>query len=112
MTPPAQRRIEELVSRVLRIGVLTSSALILLGFVIYLTVIVGRPHAAAPNLQVGLLASDIVRLGLLVLILTPVMRVAVAAVAYAHVKDKGMTVVATTVLVFLALAFAVGLYIH
>jgi uncharacterized membrane protein len=110
MMPTTERRIEKLVSGILRVGVTISASVIALGFAVYLISAALQP-AKNPlySTQASPLATGLITIGLFLLILTPVSRVAVAAVAYAHAKDKGMTIVATIVLAMLALSFAVGL---
>lgn len=88
------------ISRVLRIGVTLSAALIGVGFISSFLVgwegsLTGAaPGAVAPTaftqLRTGLLALRpiaITQLGLLILIATPVMRVAVSVIGFARERD-------------------------
>ena len=98
---PEPVRFRLIVSYVLLIGVLISAALIAVGFVLALAVgwqtsLLG---SAAPNggtadfgrILRGLLAltpTAIVQLGLVVLVLTPVVRVATSLIAFAIERDR------------------------
>ena len=114
---------ERTISNVLRGGVLASALLIAAGIVMALAGIGGiqPPGPTGPPLAVPLTqASDIlaglasldgrayVALGLLVLIGTPVMRVAAALVAFAMARDWRFVAIAGSVLAVLILAFIVG----
>lgn len=121
------RKTELLISNLLRGGVLLSIALIIFGTVItfihhpgYLTDsgqleglrdgANGFPESFGGIVR-GLGAFEgraIVMLGLLVLIATPVMRVAVSILAFFHAGDRAFTVITTIVLALLLLALALG----
>lgn len=123
----AARRIERVISNLLRLGVLTSLSIVLLGTILtflrhplYLSspaeferLVQGGvvyPHTPRQILA-GLLAlegSAVVALGLLVLIATPVLRVAVSIPAFAAQKDRTYVVITSVVLVVLLTSFLLG----
>lgn len=121
------RRVELLISNLLRAGVLASLALILFGttlsFVhhpIYVTSPgalrhLTQPGAAFPHTSHDVIAGvqawrgqAIVTLGLLVLIATPVLRVAISVLAFVYQRDRTFTFITLTVLVILLLSFVLG----
>jgi uncharacterized membrane protein len=126
-TDAAALRMELVISYLLRGGVILSVALIMLGVVVmfvrhpdYLTskaeldrlVSPGAafPHALA-DVATGLgefRGRTIVTLGLLVLIATPVLRVAASVVLFAIQKDWTYTLITATVLSLLLLSLALG----
>jgi uncharacterized membrane protein len=113
------KRLENLIGQLLRAGVLLSAGLVTVGGIFYLL----RNHAARPDFhnfvkggpQIttvhGILLSAAhldsqgwMQLGLILLILTPVARVAMAVVGFALEKDRLYTVVSLIVLTILALS--------
>lgn len=121
------RRTELLISRMLRIGVLTSLSLVVAGTVLtfarnpsYLSDrravdTLTAPTATFPHTPgdvvtgLGHLQGDaLVTLGLLVLIATPVLRVAVSIAGFAHQRDRTFVVITSVVLGLLLLSFALG----
>ena len=131
--PPAGiRRLEAAVTVVLRVGVTVSSAVLVLGTVITVvaastsaearrTVGALRHGAAHPGgLNIARSLGDvfhgvvhgngpaIVMVGVLLLILTPITRVAVSLVVYAMERDTTFVVITATVLVLLIASFALG----
>jgi uncharacterized membrane protein len=120
-------KLELVVSRVLRIGVLTSFALVVAGM---LMTFAQAPSAGSPGALPFLangtiltpppalsnLPRDLVHfsgpawvaLGLLVLILTPVARVAVSAVGFALQKDRIYVGITLAVLAVLIASFLMG----
>jgi uncharacterized membrane protein len=120
-------RAERLISTVLRVGVIASLTTILLGTVIafvhhpeYITsprqlVHLSRPSDGFPHtlrdVFTGLLSlrgQAIVVLGLLMLIATPVARVAVSILLFLEEGDLTYLAITSTVLVLLLLSFFVG----
>lgn len=114
------RQAEVVVSHVLRWGVILSAAIIALGVVLfyaqYLTGHVSTaqaqafPHTLAAEiaaLQAGQ-AVGVIVLGLLLLLLTPVMRVAVSIVVFAIEHDWLYTVITLIVLIILFISFFSG----
>jgi len=120
-------RTEIIISAVLRTGVLASFLLIVAGMIIsfihhheylsspaellYLT----HPGAAFPHtlrdVFTGLhemRGQAVVTAGLLLLIVTPVMRVAVSIIIFLHKKDWVFTLITTVVLCLLLASFALG----
>jgi uncharacterized membrane protein len=124
---PRMRQLELLISRLLRAGVITSVALIVIGTIItfaqhpdyvsssaVLDCSVG-PGAPFPHEFDALLASlrqlrgeAIVTLGLLILMATPVMRVAVSALAFIQHRDRTYALITAAVLCLLLLSLVLG----
>jgi uncharacterized membrane protein len=120
-------RAERLISTVLRVGVLASLATILLGTVIafahhpeYITsprelLHLSRPSESFPHTLrsvliglAGLRGQAIVVLGLLMLIATPVVRVAVSILLFLEEGDMTYVAITSTVLALLVLSFIIG----
>jgi uncharacterized membrane protein len=120
-------RVELAISNLLRIGVAASVAVIILGTVIsfvhhpgYLQSAVDLPALTAPGKAVPNTLHDtiegigqlhgqaIVTLGLLMLIATPVLRVAVSIIAFMVQKDRVFMVITAVVLGLLLLSFVLG----
>jgi uncharacterized membrane protein len=125
MTRPGQ--LELLISRVLRVGIISSMAIILAGtllsFVHHREYVTSpaelerltRPGAAVPQTLhgvwigvLGLRGQSIVTLGLLLLILPPVLRVATSVLWFAAERDRTYLAITTVVLVLLLLSFVLG----
>ncbi len=121
------RRLELLISRLLRVGVIASVALVVIGTILtfvqhpdyvsssaVLDSAVG-PGATFPHELDALLASmrqlrgeAIVTLGLLVLIATPVMRVAFSVLAFVQHRDRTYALITAAVLCLLLLSLVLG----
>ncbi len=120
------RRVELAISLLLRIGVLSSLAIVVAGAVVsfarhpqyvrshtelrHLTHSATFPHTMRQmwdGLKQGRGQSMIV-LGLLLLIATPVMRVAVSILAFVYQRDWRFVVITTIVLTLLILSFVLG----
>ena len=121
------RRMELVISALLRAGVSISLGVILLGTLIsffhhpeYLTSTtelqrLTRPGAAVPQTVGGVVAGvgalhgpSIVALGLLLLMATPVLRVAVSIVGFALERDRLYVLITSTVLGLLILSLLLG----
>lgn len=136
LSPPAgvadkMRRVEWLVSVLLRTGVTVSLALIVAGMTLAfihhreyvfshaeLVRLTGPgadfPHSVAA-VEAGVRQGRgraFIMAGLLVLIATPVMRVAVSIVGFAYQKDRTFVVITSIVLALLLLSFLVGKVEH
>jgi uncharacterized membrane protein len=110
------RQAEILISRVLRGGVILSAVIIgigLLGVLLH----PGNQASSLPALDSlgavwrGLLAGDplaVIMVGLLVLLATPVLRVAVSVVAFALEGDFRYVAITCLVLLILLVSFALG----
>lgn len=113
------RQAELLIAYVLRGGVLLSAAVILLGVLLY------AAGAAAPvgaigsspapstfgAVLAGVARGDgraVIELGLLILLATPVLRVAVSVVTFALERDWRYVAITATVLAILVLSFVLG----
>ncbi|HET6381810.1 MAG TPA: DUF1634 domain-containing protein [Armatimonadota bacterium] len=124
---------ELIISRLLRVGVYTSSAVILAGLLMMIftrstgyspmgayhlqSLLRYHPHhpeefpVSAPAVVSGALALKpfaIIMLGVLLLIATPVFRVAVSLVAFAFEKDRAYVWITLYVLVVLIISFLLG----
>lgn len=129
-TPDAERRVsrtENLISLVLRIGVLASLLCVMTGTVIsfihhpeYLSSSVALHHLTQPGAAFPRTLHDvflgvrdvrgqaIVVVGLLLLIMTPVMRVAVSVLIFHHQRDRMFTLITAIVLCLLLASFVLG----
>jgi uncharacterized membrane protein len=108
-------RLEATVSFVLKVGTYAGIALIVLG--VALMVVDGRsPLDAAPSLELGRLPADLVALhpsaflwlGVLLVLATPPARVLTALIGYLRGTEREMAVVATLILVVIALGVVAG----
>jgi uncharacterized membrane protein len=114
------RQAELIISHVLRGGVLLSATIILAGVVLFYartlaaggrsTDVSAFPHTL-PSVGQGLAHADplaMIVLGLLVLLATPVVRVAVSIVAFLLERDWRYVVITSLVLLILLLSFVLG----
>lgn len=121
------RRVELLISNVLRTGVTISLALILLGTLVTFvrhpdysqtTAALDRlthprePQPSTPGQVLGRIAQlrgqGIVTLGLLVLLLTPIARVAISVPAFVFQGDRVFVAITSTVLAVLLISLFLG----
>jgi uncharacterized membrane protein len=113
------RRAELVISGVLRGGVLLSAGLITIGVIVYYVRYftgwgvasahtIPRSVGAALSAALGGHPTGIIALGLLVLLATPVVRVAVSIVAFALERDWTYVAITTVVLLILLLSFLTG----
>jgi uncharacterized membrane protein len=121
------RKVELLISNLLRVGVIVSLLIVTIGTIFsfahhhdYLNVskelpALTRPGAVFPHTIKSVIADllklrgrAIVMTGLLLLIATPVARVAVSIFAFIYQKDRVFVLVTTTVLILLLLSFFLG----
>ncbi|MBC8109263.1 MAG: DUF1634 domain-containing protein [Anaerolineae bacterium] len=124
-------RVEGVISTVLRVGVIISISVIFIGMIIsfarnpqavrdpqQLAVLTSKdapfPHSLKDvmNGVLALQGQAIMALGLLILIATPVMRVAVSIVAFARQRDTVYLAITSTVLALLILSFLLGRISH
>jgi len=111
------RRLETIIGRLLRAGVLLAAATVFTGAMLYLTQHHGEPAkyhtfvAGGADIRTvsGIVLSAshgdskaIIQLGLLLLVLTPIARVAVAGVGFLLERDRLYAVVSLIVLLILA----------
>jgi uncharacterized membrane protein len=109
------KRMETLVSNILRAGVLLSGALILFGLT--LTVVTGDTSCPNGNMDLDWLImgdpffapSHILFLGFLTLIATPVLRIAASIYVYMKLRDNVFTTITTIVLLVLVVSFTLGI---
>lgn len=113
------RRAELIISGVLHGGVLLSAGLIALGVILYYArYFADGGHAGAPEIPrtLGAVASglraldpvSVIATGLLVLLATPVARVAVSIVAFALERDRAYVIITSLVLLILLISFFSG----
>ena len=111
----AARGLEGRIARLLRVGTYAAVALVAVGVVLMLAH--GRsPLDAAPGLDIGRLAGDLLALrpegflwlGLLVVMATPASRVALALVGYARDGEREMLAVATLILLVILVGVVLG----
>ncbi len=121
------RKVEIIISTVLRVGVVTSLLVVVVGLVVsfvkhpaYRTssaIRVAVVHGANPyphtlgGIIVGLQHGDgtaIITFGLLLLLLTPIMRVAVSIFTFVYQRDRTFVVITSTVLAVLVTSFLLG----
>jgi uncharacterized membrane protein len=113
------KRLETIIGQLLRAGVLLAAAIVLVGGALYLaqhgstpvsyeTFVAGgenvRTIAGVLHSALHLQSEGLIQLGLLLLIATPVFRVAVAAVGFGLERDRLYTVVSLIVLSILVLS--------
>jgi uncharacterized membrane protein len=125
--PAVMKHIELLISRLLLAGVVISMATVLLGLLLmfvhhpdYLQSAADlqrltAPGAGLPNtlgdVAGGVLAGRgqaVVALGLLLLIATPILRVAVSMLGFALQRDRAFTLISAVVLLVLLISFLLG----
>ncbi|WP_019419375.1 DUF1634 domain-containing protein [Paenibacillus profundus] len=108
--------VEAAVSTFLRIGVLTSAAVIVTGLLLFLiTGQSGYPEQTYPTTVTGIVtglvegkAYAIMMAGLSLLILTPVFRVAVSIFVFLKEKDYLYVIITSLVFLILMISFALG----
>lgn len=108
--------VELTVSRLLRIGVVTAGLFIAFGLLLFLaTGESGYPDASSPTTVAGVAvgvagfkAYAFISLGLLLLILTPVFRVAVSILVFLKEGDKVYAGITALVLAILLISFVLG----
>ena len=119
----SDRALEVVVARLLQGGVLLAATIVTAGSLVSLLrhagdpthyrSFHGEPHALrrVDAIVAGALAGDgraVTQLGLLVLIATPVARVAVSILAFAYQRDWTFVVITSVVLAFLLTSFFLG----
>ena len=114
--PPPDPRLQQVVGSLLRFGVLLAAAVVLTGGVAYFArhggaipdyrVFRGQPDnlrnlAGIFSTAIALDERGVVQLGLVLLVATPIARVAIAGVAFAFERDRTYVLVALLVLALL-----------
>lgn len=117
------QKIDEIISKMLRVGVLTAAALVLLGGVMYLFQhpgpipdykhFHGEPVILRDPMRIFLgaihgRASEMIQLGLVVLILTPIARVFLCVVGFFSQRDRLYVAVSGLVLAVLLYSLVFG----
>jgi uncharacterized membrane protein len=124
---PGVRKVELIISTTLRVGVITSIVIVAVGVVVsfvhhpdYLRDRAELQRLTAPGAAFPHTLSDvtaglremrgqaIVAVGLLVLLITPVVRVAISVLAFLLERDHAFTIITVVVLVLLLLSFVLG----
>jgi uncharacterized membrane protein len=124
---PAVRKVELAISTTLRVGVITSIVIITAGMVVSFVhhpdyfrdradlQRLTAPGAAFPHTLCDVIAGvedmrgqAIVAVGLLVLLITPVVRVAISVLAFLFERDHAFTIITIIVLALLLLSFVLG----
>ncbi|KMT20885.1 DUF1634 domain-containing protein [Clostridium cylindrosporum] len=112
------RNAEELIVKLLRVGVIVSSILITIGFImLYVKGDTGYTNLYPKTfLEVfnGVINAEpyfIILLGLLILIITPVLRVFISIFVFLLEKDYIYVKITSLVLIILLSSFFVGLYV-
>ncbi|MNT15146.1 hypothetical protein D3C72_1501860 [compost metagenome] len=108
--------VELVISKMLRIGVVAAAAVIIIGLVQFLvTGVSGYPDQTYPlgfrAIWEGLLAMKsvaVIETGLLILILTPVLRVFVSLFVFWQEKDYRFVAITATVFIILIISFLLG----
>jgi len=107
--------LEGSIARLMRLGTYTAVALIFVGFVLLLAL--GRsPLDAAPAFDPATLTAELIALrpaailwlGILLVLVTPAARVALAVVGFARAGDRGMAVVSILILIVVVLGIILG----
>jgi uncharacterized membrane protein len=120
-TSEMDKRVDEIIGNLLRTGVLIAAAVVLVGGVLYL-IRFGSSHASYRLFQgeprnlrnvseifhsaLGLDPKGMIQFGMLLLIATPVARVAFAVFAFAYERD--WTYVLVTLIVLALLVYSIG----
>jgi uncharacterized membrane protein len=112
------RQTELIISNVLRGGVLLSAGIILVGVVMFYAQYFASGQSGVSAYPHSFLAVfsgvaqgnplSVIALGLLVLLITPVMRVAVSILAFGVERDWLYVVITTIVLIILLISFLLG----
>ena len=111
-------QVELIIGQILRIGVIVSATVIVLGIILMLIQgNGGYPNGVQPTgfkeILSGVLALRpfaVIMLGLFLLILTPTLRVAVSIYAFAVEKDHLYVWITTAVLIILIIASVIGYF--
>ncbi|MBC1500378.1 DUF1634 domain-containing protein [Listeria weihenstephanensis] len=110
-------QVELVVSSLLRIGVMLSAAIILIGMLLLMfTGTSGYPGTTYPTTLTAIFTGigelkpyAIIMFGLFCLILTPVLRVVVSLVTFLKEKDYLYVGITAIVLIILAISFIIGI---
>lgn len=120
MKSKEMKTIELVIGKILRIGVVISVTVMLLGLILFLwQQSGGYPHNRFPTspaaIYQGLLTLKpyaVMMLGIFLLILTPVLRVVVSIYAFWKEHDQLYVYITTTVLIILVVAMVGGYWIR
>lgn len=110
------QNVELFISKALRLGVIISAAIIILGLIMFIaTGKSGYPGSSFPtslleifNGLIMLKPYAVIMTGLLLLILTPIFRVGVSIIAFFKQKDYLYIIITAIVLVILVVSFVFG----
>lgn len=119
----ADHQVEEIVGDILRAGVMTSATVVLLGGILYLVcygaesphygIFLGEPSdlRTVSGIMLDALSlrrRGLIQLGLLMLLATPIVRVAFSAIAFALQRDRTYALVSLIVLATLLFSLSGG----
>ncbi|WP_125588308.1 DUF1634 domain-containing protein [Companilactobacillus jidongensis] len=109
------RQVELVIGKILRIGVITSAIVIMIGIIMYFINGGGGYTTGFPKRFVdifsGIVAGKsyaVIMLGIFLLILTPVLRVVVSIYAFYKEHDNLYVIITTVVLIILIFAMLMG----
>ncbi|CAM2809868.1 DUF1634 domain-containing protein [Fructilactobacillus fructivorans] len=113
-------RIEQLIGKIMRIGVIISVIIMLFGLVLYIvtgTTGFGSHYYLTSFSQllkgiISLKPYSIMMLGVFALILTPVLRVVVSIYSFYKEHDKMYVIITTIVFIILLISFFLGTFLH
>ncbi len=103
-----ESRLHKWVSLTFRLGIAVSLALIAIGFIILLIVSGGKDIQPLVSLD-QMPAAIVIRIGILILLLTPVIQVIAAIVLFSTARDKLFIGISVAVLCFAAISLALAL---
>jgi uncharacterized membrane protein len=114
--PEPSERVERILSTLLRTGVLISLGLVALGLIIAFAQSDVRPGEGAAHTSIAAIVSGLahlrgaafIMLGLLTLIATPVLRVAMSILVFIAERDRAFALITALVLTLLLFSFVVG----
>jgi len=111
-------QVENIIGRILQIGVIVSAIVMLIGLVLFLvTGQSGYPGTTIPLNMKDILVGTVqfkpyavMMLGIYCLILTPVLRVVVSIYAFYKENDRLYVIITTAVLIILLFALVIGVH--
>lgn len=109
------RQVELVIGKILRIGVITSAIVVMIGIIMYFINGGGGYDGSFPRRFAAIFAGiaagkpyAVIMLGIFLLILTPVLRVVVSIYAFYKEHDKLYVIITTAVLIILIFAMMMG----
>lgn len=113
LAPAADLRLEHLISRVLRTGVLTCLVLVVVGFILLAIHPAGAMHMVLPLREIfpAMLhgqGTAFIDLGILVLLATPLARVIITGIGFAWQREWPFALISLVVLLILMASIIIG----